>query len=74
MLQLFFTILGDVTTPDLISVVDMETGYPVTTEDVQYGLRVAVVAMAADLKMKTKKALRVVGPRAFKYDFDYLNF
>jgi DUF917 family protein/N-methylhydantoinase A/oxoprolinase/acetone carboxylase beta subunit len=65
---------GDVTTPDLISVVDMETGYPVTTEDVQYGLRVAVVAMAADLKMKTKKALRVVGPRAFKYDFDYLNF
>ena len=68
------SILGDVTTPDLITVMDVDTGYPVATEDLHYGLRVAVVAMAADPKMKTEQALRVVGPRAFKYDFDYVEF
>ena len=65
---------GDVTTPDLISIIDVDSGYPVTTEDLQYGLRVAVVAMAADPKMKTAAALRVVGPRAFGFNFDYLPY
>ena len=60
------------TTPDLISIIDVDSGYPVTTEELQYGLRVAVVAMAADQKMKTPAALSVVGPRAFGFKFDYL--
>ncbi len=63
---------GDVTTPDLICVMDIDSGYPITTEDLQYGLRVAVVAIAADEKMKTPTALTVVGPRAFGFKFDYL--
>ena len=62
------------TTPDLISIIDIDSGYPVTTEDLQYGLRVAVVAMAADPKMKSAVALRAVGPRAFGFKFDYLPF
>ena len=62
------------TTPDLIAVIDFETGHPVTTGHLQYGLQVAVVAMAADQRYKTKRALQVVGPRAFKFKFDYHSF
>ena len=51
---------------------DVDSGYPVTTEDLQYGLRVAVVGIAADQKMKTPAALEVVGPRGFGFKFDYL--
>ena len=63
-----------VTTPDLITLLDADTGYPVTTEEFQYGLRVVVVAMAADAKLKTEQALRVVGPRAFRLQTDYIQF
>ena len=33
------------TVPDLISLVDEDTGEPVATEEVRYGLRVVVIAM-----------------------------
>ena len=55
-------------------VIDSERGEPVTTEEVKYGIRVAVVAMAADPQLKTERALKVVGPKAFGYDFDYTSF
>lgn len=55
-------------------VLDSERGEPITTEEVKYGIRVAVVAMAADPQLKTERALKVVGPRAFGYDFDYISF
>ena len=54
--------------------IDSERGVPVTTEEVKYGIRVAVVAMAADPQLKTERALKIVGPRAFGYDFDYMSF
>ena len=57
-----------------IIVIDSERGEPITTEEVKYGIRVAVVAMAADPQLKTETALKVVGPRAFGYDFDYTSF
>lgn len=55
-------------------VIDSDRGEPVTTEEVKYGIRVAVVAMAADPQLKTERALKIVGPRAFGYDFDYVSF
>lgn len=54
--------------------IDSDRGEPVTTEEVKYGIRVAVVAMAADPQLKTERALKIVGPRAFGYDFDYVSF
>lgn len=58
--------------PDLICIVDGETGEPVTTEVVRYGLRVAVLGMPAPRKLKSPEALAVVGPRAFGYDVDFV--
>lgn len=57
--------------PDLISLVDAETGEPVTTEMVRFGLRVAALGMAAPAQLKTADALAVVGPAAFGYDLPY---
>lgn len=59
------------TVPDLISLVDQETGEPVTTEMVRYGLRVAVLGMPAPAQLRTEAALAVVGPAAFGYPVPY---
>lgn len=56
-----------VTTPDLICLVDTETGEPVSTEVLRYGLRISALALAAPRELKTEKALKVVGPEAFGY-------
>ena len=42
-----------------------------TPEQVRYGLRVGVVVLPANHMLKTPKALKVVGPRAFNFDMDY---
>ena len=59
--------------PDLICIVDLETGRSIGTEDQRYGLRVAVIAIPAPILLTTKQALESVGPRAFGYDFDYVS-
>ena len=58
--------------PDLICVVDAETGRPIGTEEQRYGLRVAVIALPAHQLLRSDVALESVGPRAFGYDFDYV--
>ncbi len=60
------------TTPDLITIVDLETGVPITTEALKYGRRVVVVGLRCDAKWRTKKGIETVGPRYFKYDIDYV--
>ncbi|OWQ83791.1 hypothetical protein CDN99_25315 [Roseateles aquatilis] len=58
-------------TPDLICTVDMETGEPITAEQVRYGLRVAVLGLPCVPEWRTPAAIARVGPRAFGYDLDY---
>eukprot|EP00761_Pharyngomonas_kirbyi_P014213 gb/GECH01014243.1/.p1 GENE.gb/GECH01014243.1/~~gb/GECH01014243.1/.p1 ORF type:complete len:264 (+),score=59.93 gb/GECH01014243.1/:1-792(+) len=53
--------------PDLISVLDVESGGAILTEETRYGQRVAVIGLPADDKLKTDVALKVVGPKAFGY-------
>ncbi|XP_065833482.1 uncharacterized protein [Oscarella lobularis] len=48
--------------PDLITIIDSDTGYPISTEEVKYGLRVAVLVLAAHPMLRTKRALQFVGP------------
>lgn len=60
--------------PDLITVLDEESAEAIGTEVIRYGQRVAVIALAADPIMRSPIGLKVVGPRAFGYDFDYLPF
>lgn len=57
----------EVTVPDLIVVLDVDTGYPITTEMLRYGQRVAVLAIPCDDLLRTARALEVVGPAAFGY-------
>lgn len=58
--------------PDLICIVDSETGRPIGTEEQRYGLRVAVLSLPAPAILRTEPALRLMGPRAFGYDFDFV--
>jgi DUF917 family protein len=51
--------------------VDEQTGDPVTTEMVRFGIRVAVLGMPAPEQLKSAEALAVVGPQAFGYDVPY---
>ncbi|MBD8011434.1 DUF917 domain-containing protein [Microbacterium sp. Re1] len=57
-----------VTTPDLIMVLDGESGEPVTTEALRYGQRVRVAAAPADERWHSAAALAMVGPGYFGYD------
>lgn len=59
------------TVPDLISVVDVQTGAAVATEELMHGMRIAVLAMPCDPLWRTEKGIATVGPRAFGYDIDY---
>ncbi|MDY2737172.1 DUF917 domain-containing protein [Intestinibacter sp.] len=59
-------------TPDLIAVLDLETGLPITTERMKYGSRVVVVAFPCNEQWRTEKGIETVGPRYFGYDVDYI--
>lgn len=59
-----------VTTPDLIMVVDTDTGEPITTEQLRFGNRVTVLAAPADERWHTSEGLEIAGPRYFGYDTD----
>lgn len=59
-------------TPDLISVLDQDTGMPITTENLKYGARVSVVGFPCDSKWRTPKGLETVGPEYFGYKVPYI--
>jgi DUF917 family protein len=58
------------TTPDLIIVLDTESGEPITTEALRYGHRVSVLAAPADERWHSPEGIELVGPRYFGYDLD----
>ncbi len=59
------------TVPDIVALIEEESGLPLGTEALRYGLRLTVVGIPAAAKLKTERALAVVGPRAFGYDVDF---
>ena len=63
-----------VTTPDLITVVEAESGLPVTADALRYGLRLIALALPANPQWLTPAGIDLVGPRYFKYDVDYTPF
>jgi uncharacterized protein len=58
--------------PDLIVLVEVDSGEPLTTEVLRYGFRVEVLVLPPSPVLTTPEALRFVGPRAFGYDVDYV--
>jgi uncharacterized protein len=63
-----------VTTPDLITLLDIDTGTPITTETIRFGLRVAAIAIPCARPWRTPAGLALVGPRYFGYKVDYRPF
>lgn len=61
-----------VSVPDLITVHDIETGLPITTEGMKYGSRVMVMGIPCSDIWRTSKGIELVGPRYFGYDIDYI--
>ena len=57
--------------PDLITIVDYETGLPINAERLRYGQRVGVFAVGCPALYRTDAALAVVAPRCFGFDMDY---
>ena len=57
--------------PDLITMVDHETSSPINSERIHYGQRVTVFGIGCPPHYRTERALKVVAPRAFGFDFDY---
>ncbi len=57
--------------PDLISVLDRETGEPLTSERLSYGQRVKVVGCAADPLLRRPESLEVLGPHRFGIAEDF---
>jgi len=60
------------TVPDIITVLNSETLRPITTEELRYGNRVAVIGIPAAPIWRTEKGIQVAGPRYFGYDVDYV--
>lgn len=55
----------EVCVPDLIVLLDLDTGHAITTDVLRFGQRVAVVALPCHDLLRTPEALAVVGPQAF---------
>ncbi len=67
--------LGDkvsASVPDLITIVDYETGTPINAERLRYGQRVSVFATGCPEFYRSEAALKVVAPRCFGFDIDYV--
>lgn len=59
-------------TPDLIAVLDADTGMPITTEGMRYGTRCVIVGMPCHPMWRSEKGVATAGPRYFGYEFDYV--
>ncbi|AFK20747.1 DUF917 domain-containing protein (plasmid) [Haloferax mediterranei ATCC 33500] len=59
------------TVPDLITVLDRETGGPIPTESLRYGARVRVLGIRTPEIMRTPAALDVWGPKSFGLEATY---
>ncbi|WP_406705230.1 DUF917 domain-containing protein [Sodalis sp.] len=58
-------------TPDLIILLDEETGLPILGERLCYGMRVVALGVPAHEKWRTSRGIEVCGPRYFHYQNDY---
>lgn len=58
----------EVCVPDLIVILDVDTGHAITTDVLRYGQRIAVLALPCHPLLRTPEALAVVGPAAFGLD------
>jgi len=51
----------------LITLLDADTARPILTEEMRFGIRVAIVVLPAHPHYRSAEALKDVGPQAFGY-------
>ena len=61
----------DVTTPDLVCVLDTATAQPLTNPLAEPGMALQVVGVPAPDVWRSERGLAVFGPRSFGFDVDY---
>lgn len=61
----------DVSAPDLICVVERETGNPITNPYLTQGMNVAVIGFKSPSEWRKSKALEIFTPKSFGYDIPY---
>ena len=61
----------DVVAPDLISVLDVESGHAVTNPNAHVGMRVAILGWSSDPIWRSPRGLVVLGPSHFGLDAEY---
>lgn len=59
------------TVPDLLVLLEEESGQALGSEAVRYGLRIHVLGLPAAQELKTEQALSFVGPAAFGYEVPF---
>ncbi|HEY5260334.1 MAG TPA: DUF917 domain-containing protein [Rhabdochlamydiaceae bacterium] len=60
------------TTPDILAIVELESGTPITSDGLRYGLQVALLAIPAPKMWQTDLGLTLVGPKYFGYPVSYI--
>jgi len=61
-----------VTPPDLICVVETETGYPITNPHCKKDMKVSVLGFRAHEIWRTERGLSILNPRFFGFEVDYV--
>lgn len=61
-----------VTSPDIVALVDLKTGEPKTNTDLMVGDHMAVIGMKGLESFRTPEGLKILGPRHFGFDIDYV--
>lgn len=60
-----------ISSPDMIQVIDSETGKPYTNNCVKIGQKVTVIGMRAREAFRTERGLKILSPQAFGYNYLY---
>jgi hypothetical protein len=58
--------------PDLIALLDSDTGEPMRTDIIKYGYRGTLILIPVHERMRTDKGIETFGPRYFGYDLDFI--
>ncbi len=62
----------DVTSPDLITVVDRVSGVPITNPRLKMGTEVAVLGFRSPEQWRNSDAIKIIEPRSFGFDLPYI--
>jgi DUF917 family protein len=57
--------------PDIIEIINAETGEPITNTDIKQGDKVSVIGMKSEPAFRNPEGLNVLGPKHFGFDLNY---